>query len=122
MAKTTTETKAGSTRRSATSRLSDSARGAVEAIEANPVAAVAGGLAIGLVIGALIPRGTREKEALRPVGKRIAEGAKAAVAAARETGKEQLDTATASRDAAKEGIRKVLESAVGAARGRKENV
>ncbi|MGK6319806.1 hypothetical protein [Sphingomonas sp. DT-204] len=117
MAKATTETKTGSASRSKVSRT----RSTIEAIESNPVAVVAGGLAVGLVAGALIPRSDREREALRPLGKRIADGAKAAVAAARETGKEQLSASIAGRDAAKEGVRKVFESAVGAARGRKEN-
>ena len=91
------------------------------AIEQNPVAFTVGGLVVGLVAGALIPRGERERKALKQVGARIAEGAKAAVEAAKETGKEQLSGATLSKDAAKESARKVLDSAVGAARGKKKS-
>lgn len=93
------------------------ARSAAGAVEANPITVLVGGLAVGLVAGALIPRSEREKEALAPVGKRIADGAKAAVSAAKDTGKEHLTASMLSRDAATEGFRKVIESAVGAARG-----
>ena len=119
MANTTTEPKTRAPRRSTGNSLRKSARSTVEALESNPVAVLAGGIAVGLIAGALIPRGDREKEALRPVGKRIADGAKAAFTAAKETGKEQFSGAVMGKDAAKEGARKVLESALGAAKGSK---
>jgi CelD/BcsL family acetyltransferase involved in cellulose biosynthesis len=116
MAKSHSETKKHSTR---STQFRDAARSTVEALESNPVAVVAGGIAVGLIAGALIPRGEREKEVLRPVGQRVADGAKAAFAAAKETGKEQFSGAVMGKDAAKDGARKVLESALGAARGAK---
>ena len=71
------------------------------------------------VAGAFVPRSKREQKLLRPVGKRIATGAAAAVAAAKATGKEQFSSALMSRDTAKEGARKVLDSALKAAKGGK---
>lgn len=95
------------------------ARATVSTLEANPMGVLVGGLAFGLVAGALIPRSDREKKALEPVGKRLAEGAVAALAAAKETGKEQLSGTMLSRDAATEGARKVFDSALQAAKGTK---
>ncbi|WP_325490367.1 hypothetical protein [Sphingomonas sp.] len=116
----TPEHKTRKSHRSASTQLRDGARATVEALEANPVAVIAGGLAVGLIAGALVPRGEREKQVLKPVGRRIADGAKAAVVAARETGKAQLSASLSGADAARDGARKVLESAIDAARGRTE--
>lgn len=88
-----------------------------EGIEKNPLALVAGGVALGVVIGALIPRLQKEKELLAPVGKRIAEGATAAAAAAREAGKAEIDAILPQREAAKEQIGKIIGSAFTAAKG-----
>lgn len=87
-----------------------------EGLEQNPLALVAGGVALGVVIGALIPRLQKEKELLAPVGKRIAEGATAAAAAAREAGKAEIDAILPQRDAAKEQIGKIIGSALTAAK------
>lgn len=87
-----------------------------EDIEKNPLALVAGGVALGVVIGALIPRLQKEKELLAPVGKRIAEGATAAAAAAREAGKAEIDAILPQRDAAKDQIGKIIGSALTAAK------
>lgn len=94
----------------------DRAKSAVKGLESNPVGVLVGGLTVGLIAGALIPRSKREKKLLGTVGKRLAEGATAAVIAARETGKEQLSGAVLGRDAARESARKVFDSALTAAR------
>lgn len=85
-------------------------------IENNPLALVAGGVALGVVIGALLPRLQREKELLAPVGKRIAEGASAAAAAAREAGKAEIDALLPRRDTAKEQVSRIVGSAFSAAK------
>ena len=90
--------------------------GRAEGTEKNPLALVAGGVALGVVIGALIPRLQKEKDLLAPVGKRIAEGATAAAAAAREAGKAEIDAILPQRDAAKEQIGKIIGSAFTAAK------
>lgn len=94
----------------------DRARTTVQGLESNPVGVLVGGLAFGLIAGALIPRSDREKTVLKPVGKRIAEGAVAALAAAKETGREQLSASVLSKDAAKESVRKVFDTALAAAK------
>ncbi|HEY0621880.1 hypothetical protein [Sphingomonas sp.] len=89
---------------------------ASDGIEKNPLALVAGGVALGVVIGALLPRPAREKELLAPVGKRIAEGASAAAAAARDAGKAEIDALLPQRDAAKDQLGKIIGTAFTAAK------
>jgi hypothetical protein len=89
---------------------------AASQIEKNPLAVVAGGVALGVVLGALIPRPAKEKELLAPVGKRIAEGASAAAAAAKEAGKAEIDAILPAGDAAREQIGKIIGNAFSAAK------
>lgn len=89
---------------------------AAEKIEQNPLALVAGGVALGVVVGALLPRLAKERELLAPVGKRIAEGASAAAAAARESGKAEIDALLPGGDVAREQIGKIIGSAFSAAK------
>ena len=94
----------------------DRARASFEGLESNPVGVLVGGLAIGLVAGALVPRSEREKKALKPLGKRIAQGATAALVAARETGKDQLNAKLLSRDTAQDRVRTIFDNALQAAK------
>lgn len=68
----------------------DVATRTVEIIEENPLAVLAGGLAIGAVIAALIPKSRREVRLLAPVGRQITDRARGAVDHAKESAKEQL--------------------------------
>ena len=68
----------------------------------NPLAVVAGGIAIGAVIGALLPKTQKEDELLGTVGKRLAEGATAAAIAARDTGKAEFATLKPDTSSAKD--------------------
>lgn len=89
---------------------------ASSALENNPLAVVAGGVALGVVLGALIPRPDKERELLAPVGKRIAEGASAAAAAARESGKAEIGALLPGGDAARDQIGKIIGDVFTAAR------
>ena len=62
----------------------------VEIIEENPLAVLAGGLAVGAIVAALIPKSRREMRLLAPVGRQITDRAKGAVDTAKESAKEQL--------------------------------
>jgi hypothetical protein len=84
-----------------------------EGIDSNPVAAVVGGLAIGAIVAALLPRTGREDELLGSVGRKINDGAREAARAAREAGKTQLDELGLSRD----GLRSKLDDYTGKAVG-----
>lgn len=103
-------------------RATDAARHAVDGIEANPLGILVGGLAVGVLAGALIPRSAKEKELLAPVGQRLGATARAAVQAAKDAGQTELQsrglTADAGREQAKTllaGLGQVLSSAGGAA-------
>ena len=87
------------TTRERTSALYDSARdrasGAIttsrDTIESNPVVAIAGGLAIGAILGAMLPTSRREQELLGEVGSRVNETAKGVASSAMEAGRTQVD-------------------------------
>ena len=88
-------------------------RRAGEGIDANPVAAVVGGLALGAVLAALLPRTRQEDEYLGTVGRRLNDGAREAARAAREAGRGQLDELGLNKD----GLRSKLDEFTGRAVG-----
>lgn len=76
--------------------------------EANPLAVVAGGVAIGLAAGALLPRTKREAQLLGSVGKRMNDAAAGAVSAAKDAARAELGSLPLSKDAARAEISKLL--------------
>ena len=88
-------------------------RRAGEGIDSAPVAAVFGGLAIGAIVAALLPRTRREDEMLGTVGRKLNDSAREAAAAAREAGRGQLDELGLSKD----GLRGKLDEFTGRAVG-----
>jgi ElaB/YqjD/DUF883 family membrane-anchored ribosome-binding protein len=62
-----------------------------ETITANPMVAVAGGVAVGAVRAALLPRTQREAELLGPVGTRINDAAREAARTAADAGREKVE-------------------------------
>jgi hypothetical protein len=87
----------------------ETARKTAAGLDANPIGILVGGLAVGVLAGALLPRSDREKELLAPVGARIGATAKAAAQAARETGQAELADAGISKDAAREQVKGLFE-------------
>lgn len=87
----------------------------------NPLALVAGGVAIGAVVGMLLPRLDKERELLAPVGAKIADRATATIQAAKDAGRAEIEGLIPNRDNAKEKVGalfgNVVEAAKGAARG-----
>lgn len=86
----------------------DAARRTAETIESNPLGIVVGGLAVGVLAGALLPRSAKEKELLAPVGKRLGDTARAAISTAREQGMAELESRGFTRDGAREQVKNVL--------------
>lgn len=72
-------------------RAADVTRQATEQISVYPVGAVIGGLAIGALLGFLVPASRREKELLAPTGRRVTEAAREAAQRGVDAGKAQLD-------------------------------
>ena len=93
----------------------DAARRTVDAIEGSPLGILVGGLAVGALAGALIPRSAKEQELLAPLGRQLGERARAAVTAAREAGKTELAGVGISRDAARDQARSLFDGVIKAA-------
>jgi len=86
-----------------------------EKLEANPLAALLGGIAIGAIAGALIPRLAKEKELLAPLGEKIGEAARAALDAGKSAGSGALEEAGLSTDQIRAQVSKLVEQALKAA-------
>lgn len=76
---------------SARERTAGLAQRAGEGLNENPVPFLLGGLALGAIAGALLPRTEREAEVLGPFGSRVTNAARAAFEAAKETGGSNID-------------------------------
>ncbi len=111
----------------AADRLSAVSEKTASGIEANPVVALIAGIAIGAVVGALLPRTERETAVLGGIGARLGDAAKAALLAAREAGEAKIDEVGLNADAARDQAKKLFthvgevataagQAAVGAAR------
>ena len=64
---------------------------AVDGLFEAPLIALAGGIAAGALIAALLPRTKAETRLVRPTARRVKDSARAAYKAARETSKERFD-------------------------------
>jgi hypothetical protein len=101
------------------SRAGASASGAIgtagEKLQENAMAAIAGGLALGVLIGTLLPRSEREAALLGGLGARIGDAARDAYDAARSAGQEKLDELGLTKDGARDKVRTLLDGAIEAA-------
>lgn len=96
-------------------KAADAAHVAADAIETNPLGIVVGGLALGALVAAVIPRSRREKELLAPVGRKVSAATLAAVAAAKDAGRAELDNLGLNKGAAKDQARSLFQGVVKAA-------
>lgn len=81
-----------------------------------PLLALAGGIAAGALIAALLPRTDTETRALRPTARRVRDTARSALDAARDTGTRRLDELGLSREKGEQTIRNLLDSVTDAAK------
>ena len=96
--------------------VADAGRKAHDAIEDAPLIALAGGLALGAILAAILPRTQAETRALRPVGDKLAGTAKAAAEAAKEAGTSRLAELGLTREKGAETLRSIFEGASDAAK------
>jgi hypothetical protein len=88
----------------------DSARDrAVDTLGEAPLLALAGGIAAGALIAALLPRTRTEESLLRPTARRVKDGASAAYKAARDTGKQRFEELGFTKEKGQEQLRNFLE-------------
>jgi F0F1-type ATP synthase assembly protein I len=110
--------------------LAEAGESAVATIEDNPASALIGGIALGALLGSLLPRTSAETKTLGPIGARINAAAKDAASAARVAGGEKLAELGITKEAARQNAGKLIgnallaavtasDAAVGAARKKK---
>jgi hypothetical protein len=81
-----------------------------------PLIALAGGIAAGALIAALLPRTEAETRAIRPTARRVKQTARAAYKAAKDTGTQRLDELGLTRQKGEETIRSLIEGITDAAK------
>jgi hypothetical protein len=81
-----------------------------------PLIALAGGLAAGALIAALLPRTEAETRAIRPTARRVKQTARTAFQAAKDTGTQRLDELGLNRAKGEETIRSLLDGVTDAAK------
>ena len=91
-------------------------RRASDRLGEGPLIALAGGLAAGALIAALLPRTNSEARLVRPTAKRVRDTAKAAYRAAKDTGTERFNELGLNREKGEETIRSLFEGVTDAAR------
>ena len=101
---------------SARERASVTGSGAREGLARSPLLTLGGGLALGAVVAALLPKTRAEDRVLGRVGGRITESAKAAADAAREAGREKLSELNITRDAGASAVQSLVDGLREAAR------
>ena len=97
-------------------RASEARAKAQEGVGEAPLLALGGGLALGALLAALLPKTKAEDKLLGPVGGRITDSAKAAAGAAREAGREKLTELNITRDAGTNAVQSLFKGLSDAAR------
>lgn len=87
-----------------------------DGIDAAPIMALGGGLALGALIAALLPKTETEERLMGTLGGRITDGARAAASAAKDAGREKLSELNITREAGKGVVQSVLDGIGEAAR------
>jgi hypothetical protein len=89
---------------------------ATDTLSEAPLIAIAGGIAAGALIAALLPRSRTEERLVRPTARRVRETARAAYRAAKDTGTDRLDELGLNREKGEQTIRDLLKGVTDAAR------
>ena len=100
--------------------VSEAGRKAADTLTEAPLLALAGGIAAGAIIAALLPRTESESRLVGPTARRVKDGARAAIDAARETGTQKLGELGISRDKGEETLRSLLQGVGDAVRASAE--
>ncbi len=90
---------------------SKAAEKSTDTIDKNPLVIVAGGLALGAIIGALLPKSSREKELLSKTGEKLNQRARDIAEAAKEAGTDKVNNLGLNGDAIREQFRDLVSKA-----------
>jgi hypothetical protein len=101
---------------SARDSVSDARQRTAQRLDEAPLIALAGGLAAGALIAALLPKTETEGKALRPIGKRVTDCARAAATAAKDAGTQRLAELGLTPERGSETLRSIFEGATDAAK------
>jgi hypothetical protein len=82
-----------------------------DSLDEAPLIALAGGLAAGALIAALLPRTRTEDRLVRPYANRAKETARSAAQAAKEAGRGRLNELGLTPDKGKDAVRSILDGA-----------
>jgi len=110
------DTGCGSPRQRAIEAYDGARERAADTLGQAPLIALAGGIAAGALIAALLPRTRTEARLVRPTARRVRDSARAAFDAARDTGSQRLDEMGLNRSKGEETIRSLLDGLTDAAR------
>ncbi|MEH6756599.1 MAG: hypothetical protein V7676_03705 [Parasphingorhabdus sp.] len=91
-----------------------------EVITQNPLAVLLGGLALGALVGALLPKSQTETKFVGGAGKKVNETAKKAYDAAKEAGQAQIETLGLNKGSVQDQIKDLLGKAAQAAKSAAE--
>lgn len=82
-----------------------------QTVDQNPLAIVVGGVALGAIIGMLLPKTKREQKAFGKAGKKLNAAAKRATDAAKAAGKDKVDSLGLNQDALRDQFRDLVSKA-----------
>ncbi len=106
----------GSARQRAIEAYDGAREKAVDTLGEAPLIALAGGIAAGALIAALLPRTRTEAQLVRPTARRIRQSAKAAYLAAKDTGGDRLNELGLTREKGEQTIQSLFQGLADAAR------
>jgi hypothetical protein len=87
-----------------------------EQVGGSPLLALGGGLALGALVAALLPKSKAEERLMGKVGSRITTGARDAFDAAKEAGRERLTELNITKDAGTSAVQSLIDGLGEAAR------
>lgn len=100
--------------------MGDAGRKARDSLSESPLLALAGGIAAGAILAALLPRTDKETELVGPTAKRLKSTVKTAAEAARDTGVEHLKDIGISREKGEQTLRSLIQGVGDAAKASAE--
>jgi hypothetical protein len=101
---------------SARDSVSGAGKRAAGTLSEAPLIALAGGIAAGALIAALLPRSRSEERLVRPTARRVKDTARAAFDAAKDTGSKRLDELGLTRQKGEDSLRTLFEGVTDAAK------
>jgi hypothetical protein len=105
---------------SARESVSGAGKRAADTLGDAPLIALAGGIAAGALIAALLPRSRSEERLVRPTARRVKDTARAAFDAAKDTGSKRFDELGLNRQKGEETLRSLFQGVSDAAKASAE--